>query len=66
MIVGGKMEVMRGAAQVVGLGERRTISESSTRQGVSHIIRNRTERAFQRMLNHNDTIIIERVIEGAN
>ena len=57
---------MRGAAQVAGLGERRTISESSTRQDVSHIIRNRTKRAFQRMLNHNDTIRIERVIEGAN
>ena len=57
---------MRGAAQVVGLGERRTISESSTRQDVSHIIQNRTERAFQRMLNHNDTIRIERVIEGEN
>ena len=66
MIVGGRREVMRGAAQVVGLGERRTISKSSTRQDVSHIIRNRTERTFQRMLNHNDTIRIERVIEGAN
>ena len=66
MIVGGRREVMRGAAQVVGLGERRTISKSSTSQDVSHIIRNRTERTFQRMLNHNDTIRIERVIEGAN
>ena len=66
MIVGGRREVMRGAAQVVGLGERRTISESSTRQDVLHISRNRTERAFQRMLNHNDMIRIERVIEGAN
>ena len=66
MIVGKRRGVTRGVAQVVSLGGRRAISESSTRQDVSHIIRNRTERAFQRMLNHNDTIRIERVIEGAN
>ena len=65
-MVGSRRGVARGAAQVVRLSGWRVISESSTIQAVSHIIRNRIERTFQCMLNRKDTIRIERVIEGAN
>ena len=65
-MVGSRRGVARGAAQVVHLGGWRVISESSTIQPVSYIIRNRIERTFHCMLNCKDMIRIERVIEGTN
>ena len=64
-MVGSRRGVARGAAQVVRLGGWRVISESSTIQPVLHIIRNRIERTFWRMLNHKDTLRMERDIASA-